>query len=227
MASNTVPGTAPSASGPVTPSIAATPAVASPSTMSPVRAAIATAQPSITGAGIPVPAATPQLQLRENMAQSMSGGGFAPLDLGSGVPSAEYPGSPCAPYPLIATPRNQRAMSELALAFQELRVRGSCSNVGSGGAGSSNTDGAALGPRCGRLSLPRPGQPAHTSTDSFVADDPCVRAEEVRRKLEDTQGFHFRGDACRLVESSGLLDIQGAEEPSHETDMHQPADLAW
>ena len=171
---------------------------------------------------------TPQLELREAVVHSTGGLGVTPLDIGSGDPGAEYPGSPCAPYPLIATPHHQRAMSELALAFQELRTRGASSNNGSGtgGAGNSLTEAGALAQRSGRLSLPK-GVQVGSTTDSFVADDPCVRAEELRRKLEDSQGFHFRGDACRLVESN-LRASQAPAEPSAEGPlMHQPADLAW
>lgn len=222
-----------SASGTVTPSVTTDPPTTSPShvvghpSATDVEHARNTSETGIR---------TPQLKLREAGVHSTGGTGLTPLEMGSGDPGAEYPGSPCAPYPLIATAQQGRAMSELALAFQELCARGSCSNAGSdtGGLGSSLTEGVAFAPRSGRLSL-RGGNQPHTQmqmqqgaiASSFVADDPCVRAEELRRKFEDSQGFHFRGDACRLVES-GMRDSEAApDEPDSDPHMHQPADLAW
>lgn len=202
---------------------AAAPSSSSPS-MEPSTVTVAAERDSSAG-GIGVH--TPQLELREAVVHSTVGMGLSPLDMGSGDPGAEYPGSPCAPYPLITTSQHHRAMSELALAFQELRTRGSYSNTGSatGGAGSSLPEGGGM-PRSGRLSMPR-GMHVHLASDSFVTDDPCVRAEELRRKLEDSQGFHFRGEACRLVETSLRERQQSRDDPVQDPHMQQPADLAW
>ena len=127
-------------------------------------------------------------------------------------------------------------MSELALAFQELRTRGAgatpMSNAAGGGsgggAGSALADAGGVAPQSGRLSLLKGAQGGNLGpAESFVAEDPCVRAEELRRKLEDSQGFHFRGDACRLVESTLPSSRAAAESSSEGPLMHQPADLAW
>jgi hypothetical protein len=181
---------------------------------------------------------TPQLEVQESGVTSTEGLGLTPLDMRSadhGNPGSEYPGSPCAPYPLIATPQHRRAMSGLAHAFQELRARGSGSaNGSSAGVDSSQPEGGSFLQSSGRLGLPRglnlqqPYAPMHGTSDHFVADDPNLRAEVLRRKLEDRQGFHFRGDACRLVEL-GLQDRHSSkeDEPTRDPRMQQPADLAW
>lgn len=112
-----------------------------------------------------------------------------------------YPGSPCAPYPLVAsdTPRDN---DELAAAFVQLRT---------GAKRPPPLGAAAPGPDVG--------------VDVFVADDPRVHAEAQRRRVLDEHGFRFRRDVCVLLETSALAPPAG--DADHDEDLLRPAELAW
>lgn len=125
-------------------------------------------------------------------------------------------------------------MSELARAFQELRCRS-----GAGGAvatGSSSGGGHAHAGALGGTFSGTAAAAAHGGTSAahaanaaqavFVSVDPSLQAEELRRKLEDAQGFHFRGDAARLLESTLPL-APPKDEPLLDDLPQRPADLAW
>lgn len=109
-----------------------------------------------------------------------------------------YPGSPCAPYPLIGSASTPRQKDDLAAAFVELRTGGSVPPV------LGAADGAA---------------------GEFIADDPRVHAEAQRRRAVDEHGFRFRRDVCVLLETSALAPPPG--EVHAEDDLLRPAELAW